>query len=582
MRLIELKANKSSFNTVRFKEGLNFIIGSRKNPQEKDLTKTYNGVGKSLLIYLIHFCLGSSNTKPLKEKLTDWEFSLDFKIGSEYFAVTRSCRNPNYIIMNSKELRIEEFNKLMGQKLFYLTNESPSNLSFRTLINRFIRPSKESYSRFDIFHPKEDIYTRLVNNAYLLGLDPHLIEQKKEIKEKMDSSKSMMKNYKNDEVFRKYFDIETVNLDIELYDFEEQINNLKQNLQNFKIAENYNEIKETVDRIKQEIDKLENDMIILKNLITNIEKSLSISIDVSKDKIIELYEEARVHLPEMIKKTLKEVEEFNLFIKTNRERRLLAQKFELEKQLKDKKLKIKELNEKYNSYIKYLNEHGAIDDYVKLNQMLYELELKKEKIQQYKLIEKEYKTKETELKIQIEEENKKTQNYLNQIEGYLKELNNKFRSFSREFYKDKPGGIEIKNNIGKNKIRFNIEVKIQDDSSDGINGVKIFCYDLTVHSLKQNHMVNLLFHDSRLFTDLDPRQRITWLFLINEYVSNNNIQYIASLNEDMLFSLQDICSKTEFERLLQIVEDNKILTLTDESPYSKLLGIQIDLDYENN
>ncbi|MBP2071390.1 DUF2326 domain-containing protein [Thermoanaerobacterium saccharolyticum] len=582
MKLLELRANQSTFHTIKFKDGLNFIIGRRENPLKSDLKKTYNGVGKSLLIYLIHFCLGSRNTKPLTKKLHTWEFTLDFKIEDDFFSATRNCSDPKYIILNNEKIKVEEFNRLMGEKIFYLTDEVLPGLSFRALISRFVRPSKESYSKFDVFHPKEDNYTRLLNNAYLLGLDPYLIERKKNIKEKMDSIKMMMKNYKNDEIFKEYFNAKAVNLDIELYDLEEQTKKLKINLQDFKIAENYGEIKEKADKVKQEINQLENEIILMEKLIENINKSLQITIDVSKDKIIKLYEEAKVQLPEMIKKTLKEVEEFNLFIKANREKRLLEQKFGLEKHIDDKKSKLNELYGEYNSHIKYLKEHGAIDDYVKLNELLNELENKKEKIEQYKTLEQEYKAKKSELKIQFEEENKKTQDYLTQITNYLKELNNIFRNFSREFYKDKPGGIEIKNNIKNNKTRFDIEVKIQDDSSDGINEVKVFCYDLTVLSLRQNHKVKFLFHDSRLFTDMDPRQRIVWLHLINEFASKNDIQYIASLNEDMLLSLQDNCSKDEFEKILKIVENNKILTLTDKSPESKLLGIQIDLAYEDN
>ncbi|MCM3390671.1 hypothetical protein M3649_21550 [Ureibacillus chungkukjangi] len=53
MYLKKLSANNSGFHTIYFKDGLNFIVGKRENPEEKDLKNTYNGVGKSLAIELM-------------------------------------------------------------------------------------------------------------------------------------------------------------------------------------------------------------------------------------------------------------------------------------------------------------------------------------------------------------------------------------------------------------------------------------------------------------------------------------------------------------------------------------------------
>jgi len=70
MYLIRLTANKPSFHTIEFKEGLNFIIGGVQDKKDKQ-NKTYNGVGKSLIIKIIHFsCLivNANNYLSLKKK----------------------------------------------------------------------------------------------------------------------------------------------------------------------------------------------------------------------------------------------------------------------------------------------------------------------------------------------------------------------------------------------------------------------------------------------------------------------------------------------------------------------------------
>ncbi len=51
MRLIRVRANQESFHTVTFNPyGLSFIVAKQKDPGSTEKGRTYNGVGKSLLI----------------------------------------------------------------------------------------------------------------------------------------------------------------------------------------------------------------------------------------------------------------------------------------------------------------------------------------------------------------------------------------------------------------------------------------------------------------------------------------------------------------------------------------------------
>lgn len=48
------------------------------------------------------------------------------------------------------------------------------------------------------------------------------------------------------------------------------------------------------------------------------------------------------------------------------------------------------------------------------------------------------------------------------------------------------------------------------------------------------------------------------------------------MNEDTIESFRDLMSEEEYK---EIVTDNIILTLTDESESSKLLGVKVDMEY---
>ena len=63
MRLLKLSANVGSFRTVKFnRTGLSFVLAEQKAPRT-NRTKTYNGVGKSLMLAILDYCLGSNVAK---------------------------------------------------------------------------------------------------------------------------------------------------------------------------------------------------------------------------------------------------------------------------------------------------------------------------------------------------------------------------------------------------------------------------------------------------------------------------------------------------------------------------------------
>ena len=129
-----------------------------------------------------------------------------------------------------------------------------------------------------------------------------------------------------------------------------------------------------------------------------------------------------------------------------------------------------------------------------------------------------------------------------------------------------------------NSVRFDLDVRIENDSSDGINEVKIFCYDLLLLSLAKNHRMKFLFHDSRLYANMDVRQRAGLFRVASEMARKQQLQYIATLNPDEVSGMEGEFERGEFKYL---IEDNVVLSLTDDSPAGKLLGIQVDLRYES-
>ena len=61
---------------------------------------------------------------------------------------------------------------------------------------------------------------------------------------------------------------------------------------------------------------------------------------------------------------------------------------------------------------------------------------------------------------------------------------------------------------------------------------------------------------------------------MNEKFSQNDKQYIATINQNQVTEVRRHLSEEEFKN---IIEDNTILNLTDDDEKGKLLGITIEL-----
>ena len=101
MKLVRLSANKSSFHTVTFRpSGVSLVVGMRTDKTQASRSKTYNGVGKSLMAYLIGFCLGAKPNKQLEHHLSEWVFSLEFEFDGQRHIAERACATQDTITLD--------------------------------------------------------------------------------------------------------------------------------------------------------------------------------------------------------------------------------------------------------------------------------------------------------------------------------------------------------------------------------------------------------------------------------------------------------------------------------------------------
>jgi len=573
MQLISLEANKPSFNTVYFNsKGLTLIIGKSTST---DKNNTYNGVGKSLLLQIVNFCLGSNKIPAFEQYLSGWEFTLSFKIGDKKYTSYRSAKTQNKIYLNDKEFGQNTFNSEMERMLVVIPEDSPY-LTFRTVLSRFYRTGRGSYIS-SLATTKEQPFSSLVNNAFLLELDLDYVYQKRNTRKRYQEVEKFEKAFKKDPVIREYY---TGDLDVEfeISRLTQDTKKLESDIENYNVAENYAAIQAEADNMAEKLSQMKNRLYYLNTSIKNIKHSMSLYQDMDLEKVYSLYGEITNLFKEGTLQTLENVTTFHKSLHTKRSERLAKELKKLSAAHLEEDKSKNELQKDFDEKMKMLAKSRALDFFAAINAQLTELKNKLSKLQDYKNISEHSKK---EMAKALKELSSQEVSAIEYLEAYKEQAHPVYLGFSdlaNEFYPEVPAGISIQNNEGNNQERFKISAKIQNDASDGINEVKIFCYDLNNLINSRVHHFQSIFHDSRMFSDIDPRQRAVLLRLAHTLTKESNKQYIATINEDQLTSLKDVLNEEEFEKIFGTVR----LELKDDSPESKLLGVQIDMQYEKD
>ncbi|MCH5198143.1 MAG: DUF2326 domain-containing protein [Oscillospiraceae bacterium] len=571
MQLIKLIADKESFHTISFQKGINIIVGKKTNPSNKVDGKTFNGVGKSLIVHLLHFCLCSNKIDPFEEKLPKWTFTLFFSHNGKEHSISRNTSSQGDIYLDGEKKKLKDARNCLLNMI--INDDHP--LSFQPLLSCVARRYRSSYNRYNQSSNYPDDYSALLNTGFLLGLNTDLIVRKKNLRAEQDNLKKTESLFKKDPIFKEYYcGNSDAQLDKDELEFE--IERLKKELSEFKVSNNYHEIEREANEISFSKKKLENDIAVIENNIKNINSALNIQADLSVARVVQMYESATIEISDLLKKTLNEVEEFHQNLIHSRNTRLKSELKRNEDELRKKAEILESLGKKMDQLLTYLNTHGALEEYSALNQQLTDYQLRLNHIQEYQNMLKAFQNKLKEIKNQFILEDKSTDTYLEEAEPSLKALRQKYYEMTKLFYPKKKSGLLIENNTGENQIRFNVEARIEDDSSDGVNEVKIFCFDMLLLLQKMSNF-EFLIHDSRLLANMDPRQRTTLYRVAYDICKDFGFQYITTINEDALNSVQAVMDQEEYH---EIIENGTILTLKDDSASSKLLGIQVDMDLE--
>ncbi|TOA30720.1 hypothetical protein CGK28_24705, partial [Vibrio parahaemolyticus] len=339
-----------------------------------------------------------------------------------------------------------------------------------------------------------------------------------------------------------------------------------------EIAPAYDNEKKAADELTYHINELRDSLYESRSKLKRKHNLLSqigdIEIDVSQLKTV--YEEALIFFNEQVVVELEEACQFHKKLISNRTNRLTKEIGLLTEEIRSLKDSLEPLEVKRDLILKNMSADGAFDEYESVSQQILikagEISQIESNLQLAKKIESELSAE----KLKNAEIHNEALGYLNSISQYLEQLDDDFRRIVKNFYNNNTGSVIVQ--LSKDaQYLYDLDIHVPKDSSQGVNEVRIFCYDMLLYE-RNRELLGFVAHDGCIFSELDPRQKAQMFKVALEYVNDTGMQYFVNIGQSSLDEIlkSEVLNNSEKEQITNAIA----LNLLDESPETWLFGSQ--------
>lgn len=570
-----ISANQPTFQAIDFKPGLNVILAYRTKASSKKDTR--NGLGKSLLLAIIDYCLGGEGNEVRIEPLRDWAFTLDVTISGVRVQVTRFIENNNKVFIEGSTdswcikpsidadtgqayYSNDQWRIVLGVALFG-TSSDPQKYqpTFRSLFPYFLRIGQKAYIDPFNFFPGRKRWQTEVAVTYLLDLNWEHATRWEEYRVQEERLKGYAKYLKDEEATLGKLETDLINL-------RSQLRQDRTALDSFRVLPQYEQIEQEADALTSEIQTRLNHNITLKRRETQYRKAIEAENPPAENILEELYHEVGVVFPEGMKRTLDEAREFHRKIISNRRAFLETELQNIRQKIQANEKDVEAFTLQRAELLKILSEHGALTEWTSLNDRYVKAKTEAERLSIEIQEIKSNKSKIKDIKIARTELSKLAeQDKDNRLEIWSEAVQ-KFNQLSQSLYNQ--SGTLI---LDIDEIGYKFDVKIGRGASDGVTHMKVFCFDAMLLDLwAKKGRIDFLLHDSIMFDPVDSRQRAMALAAISKITEESGSQYICTFNQDSFPFSECATIQFDFKPIINPVR------LTDNAPTGCLCGFRFE------
>ncbi len=281
------------------------------------------------------------------------------------------------------------------------------------------------------------------------------------------------------------------------------------------------------------------------------------------DSLSEVYREAGIAWPAAVRKRLEDVQAFHDRVIVNRRAFLETETSRLTRAIAQRTVEIRKRSDERADLLSVLNTHGALAEYTEMQRLQSEGIAKLSAVNQRIANLKRIDEVKSQTRIEREQLQILARSLYEERRAGRERAISLFNGFSQALY-SRPGELIV--DVVEGGYRFNVEIERQD--SQGVEQMKVFCYDLTLATLwaARRATPGFLLHDSTIFADVDERQKAHALELAARTAGEQGFQYICCLNSDGVPD-EDFSEGFSLQPYVRI-------ELTDEGENGGLLGIR--------
>lgn len=549
MKILNLKIKnpqKDKIRDILFNEnGISFIYGDIQEPSNKKAT--INSLGKTLLLKFIDYIFGANeDKKSISEELAGYILEAIVLHKQKKYTIKR-------IIGNTSGIWIED-------KLYTLTDYKSFFDIKRSLLSKQIILNKKNTEISYRTTPNKDDVTACLQLLNLINM----IDDVKEIYTVQDRIADLKKQ--KNEIISYYGNW---NVDEEIYFVDKEVSRLKGEIKNVSeriksievseiqqnVVEEYAEKSKQLKKLKREYEKRRVECDRLGDFIESSKKD-----DLSSEHLLLIFEKVKQEIPEMVKRELKEVEDFHRKVYEERAVFLGEKKSGLEAEMAHINDELIDLSEKVDSIgsIIATNEvyQESIELYGKYNSDLQELVYKQGKLSQVKNVDNS-----------IEEAGGKLSEHFHnaaQTRKSYEELVARYREFVYKLIQsiydkevDSYFNIKVrKQHMTARPVSF--EFSIKGDTGEGVGEVKKNLMDYLI--CRYNTVLDVLMQDSACYNGIDPRQIAGMLNALGDIAEITKKQVIVAINKYQVMG---------YEESIKFISDNSVISLSENDKLLK-------------
>jgi uncharacterized protein YydD (DUF2326 family) len=538
--IYEVTSSLPKFKTLLFGPGLNVVLADRTDKSEQ--TDTRNGSGKSSLVEILHYLLGSrADPKSMfrMPPLDEHWFEMTFDLAGHRVRVRRAGSTPGKVMLtmitdegaeHEEIISNEEWKRRLAAAVFGATDEGDWAPSFRSCISYFLRRQSAGGFQTPTKHFNQQMTWDIqVNLSLLLGLDvelPRAWQRLREREKQMDTLRRAAQGGAFGEIVGNSGELAS-----ELAGAEDELSRLTESVDNFTVIPTYTTVETEVTRLGQQIRTLNNQIISDREYLTQLEGSLDEVVTERATGLVQLYAAAEVQLPQVALATYDDVQAFHDSVISNRRQYLAAEIRRINADLAANTTERDRHAERRSEGMRLLGSGGAVETLLELQRDVARRQVRVEQLRQRYENAVALESQQGDLRLERQTLAAALTRDLAERQQVLRPAFVIFERLSQRLYADQQHGRLVINATDNGP---EISATIPRSRSKGITNMQVYCFDVDLITLwaRQGRGPGFLVHDSHLFDGVDERQRASALQLGAEFADTEGFQYIVTLNSD--------------------------------------------------